>query len=64
MAGADIENARRRVERAEKRASDRWWDQEALLERERARRAYIRVFEALEGSGQTRMDFEEVDCAR
>jgi len=56
--GRAMEDARRRVERAEKRASERWWDQEALLERERARRAYVRTFEALEGDGQTKMDLE------
>lgn len=57
MAG-DIEVARKRVERAENRASDRWWDREALLERERARRAYIRAFEALEGDGQQVMELD------
>jgi hypothetical protein len=54
----DLELARRRVERAERRVSEHWWDAESLLERERARRAYIRVFEALEGKGQTVLDLE------
>jgi hypothetical protein len=54
----DIEKARRRVVRAEERAFERYWDTEALLERQRARRAYIRVFEALERKGQTVLDLE------
>ncbi len=49
---ADIEQARKRLQKAEERFAERWWDIRAEEEVDASRRAYTRAQRELEEKGE------------